>query len=100
MTREASPPEWDRLTPHEQTTMFRGKGREPSNRPNNLKGPTKYTQRTPTQPNSTQQDLQKPKERTGAATKRRGAATGRGCRVKRRENEEEQRAKGTDETRG
>ena len=94
MAREASPPEWDRLTPHEQTTMFRGKGGEPPSRPK------VHTKTTPTQPSSTQQNLQKPKERTGAATKRRGAATGRGCRVKKRENEEEQRAKGTDEAKG
>ena len=94
MAREASPPEWDRLTPNKQTTMFRGEGGEPSSRPK------VHTKMTPAQPSSTQRNLQKPNERTGAATKRRGAATGRGCRVKGKGNEEEQRAKGMDETKG
>ena len=97
MAREASPPERDRLTPNKETTMFRGKGGEPLSRP---KVHTKVTPTPTNQAAHKQQNLQKPKERTGAATKRRGAATGRGCRVKRRENEEEQRAKGTDETKG
>ena len=55
MTRGASPPEWGRLTSHEQTTMFRGKGGEPPSRPK------VHTKTTPTQPSSTQQNLQNTK---------------------------------------
>ena len=95
MAREASPPEWDRLTPNKQTTMFRGEGGEPSSRP-------KVHTKIGHQPSQAAHNeiFKKTNERTGAATKRRGAATGRGCRVKGKGNEEEQRAKGTDETRG
>ena len=55
LTRGASPPEWGRLTSHEQTTMFRGKGGEPPSRPK------VHTKTTPTQPSSTQQNLQNTK---------------------------------------